>query len=119
MNTPDGRPAPCRHPPHALAHDPHSPGRVLCRLCGVHEDDQQASATWLERALAGEIVIDIGQLTAGDVRELNRAVRRDRLVKWRGHWWPKAGASHGIGPLKTCWSVCNPYDVHEQETRPC
>ena len=56
-------------------------------------------------ALAGRVVISLGQLTDGDRRALDREVKRGRLEKWRGHWFPVSGASFGIGPLKLCWGL--------------
>ena len=38
-------------------------------------------------------------------RELDREVRAGRLDRWRGYWAPVAGASMGLGPLKTCWGL--------------
>lgn len=49
------------------------------------------------------VVCDIGQLTTTDRRRLDAEVRRGALAKWRGYWFPVAGASYGIGPLKTCY----------------
>ena len=61
--------------------------------------------TWSERALAGDcVVVNIGQLSTADVRSLNKLVQEQRLVTWRGYWFPVAGGSHGLGPLKTCWA---------------
>lgn len=65
---------------------------------------------WAEKALAGGVVCNIGQLSKDDTRELDRLVRHGKLTKWRGHWYPVTGASWGMGPLKTCWST-------ERETR--
>ena len=56
-----------------------------------------------------EVVVDIGQIGAKEKRALDRAVRRGELVKWRGRWFPTAGALGGIGPLKSCWHTHNPY----------
>lgn len=56
-------------------------------------------------ALAGQVIVNIGQLPATDKRLLDAAVRRGKLVRWRGHWAPVAGAWYGIGPLKTCYGL--------------
>lgn len=55
--------------------------------------------------LAGEVVVDIGQVNGLWKQMLDREVRVGRLTKWRGHWHPVAGASWGIGPLKTCYGT--------------
>jgi hypothetical protein len=54
---------------------------------------------------AGEVICNVGHVTKEDRRLLDRLVRAGTAVKWRGYWFPVAGASHGIGPLKTCWSL--------------
>jgi len=59
----------------------------------------------LNRALEGEVVVNIGQVGPLSRKALDRAVRAGKLAKWRGYWFPIAGASFGIGPLKTCWST--------------
>lgn len=56
-------------------------------------------------ALEGRVVVNTGQIDAAAQRALNREVKAGRLVRWRGFWFPVAGASHGIGPLKTCWGL--------------
>lgn len=56
-------------------------------------------------AMAGGVVVNIGQLKAKDKYLLDAAVKRGKLAKWRGHWWPVSGASYGIGPLKTCYGL--------------
>jgi hypothetical protein len=58
-----------------------------------------------ESFLAGEVICDIGQVTMQDRRAMDRFVRDGSAIKWRGHWFPIAGASFGIGPLKTCWAI--------------
>lgn len=55
-----------------------------------------------------ETIVDTGQLTPSDKRELNAAVRRGEIRKWKGYWWPAPGADHGIGPLKTCYGPAEP-----------
>lgn len=59
----------------------------------------------LAEALAGEVICKIGQLDAGTVRALDKLVKAGTLAKWRGHWYPTAGANFGIGPLKSCWGL--------------
>lgn len=59
----------------------------------------------LNAALEGTVIVNIGQVTLGEKRVLDQAVRAGKLAKWRGHWFPHAGAPHGIGPLKTCWGT--------------
>lgn len=56
-------------------------------------------------ALKGSVVVDIGQIDGSTRRALNREVAKGALMRWRGFWYPVAGASHGLGPLKTCWAV--------------
>jgi hypothetical protein len=59
--------------------------------------ERALDGAWLKHALAGVRVINLGQLSPGDVRDLDRAARRGVLVKGREHWYP------GLGPLKTVW----------------
>lgn len=66
---------------------------------------EQAMTHTRESFLAGEVICDIGQVTIQDRRHFDRLVREGDAVKWRGHWFPVAGASYGIGPLKTCWAI--------------
>jgi hypothetical protein len=63
--------------------------------------------TALDRVKAGEVVCQIGQVSQEERRALDRATRSGEIVKWRGYWHPVAGASWGIGPLKTCWARPN------------
>ena len=58
-----------------------------------------------EALKAGEVICNTGQVTKTDRALLDRLVRHGHAVKWRGHWFPIVGASHGIGPLKTCWAI--------------
>lgn len=60
---------------------------------------------FVERALKGEIICNTGQVDAASGRALDKLVRVGKLAKWRGHWYPHAGANHGIGPLKSCWGL--------------
>lgn len=68
----------------------------------------------IPRALAGEVICNIGQIAPDTEKQLNKLARAGTLVKWRGYWFPVAGASFGIGPLKTCWGLASKY-ASEQE----
>ncbi len=60
----------------------------------------------LADVLAGrEVVPDIGQVNGAWKSALSREVKAGRLVTWKGHWHPIAGASWGVGPLKTCYGT--------------
>lgn len=48
-------------------------------------------------------IANIGQITASDVRLLDKAAKAGRLIKYRGHWGSKH-PSFGTGPLKSCWA---------------
>lgn len=63
-----------------------------------------AASYWVAQAHQ-RVICDTGFLTDEAVRALNRECRTGGLVKWRGHWRPVAGASFGIGPLKTCYGT--------------
>lgn len=55
------------------------------------------------------VIANTGFLAAGDIRDLDKAVKRGEIAKWRGYWFPEAGAPIGLGPLKTCYgpkAVC-------------
>ena len=52
-----------------------------------------------------KVVVDIGQIDHHEKLALERAVRSGQIVKWRGHWFPVAGAPGGIGSLKTCYGT--------------
>jgi len=52
---------------------------------------------WLDVALSGTPVVNIGQLSKSDVQSLNQAAKRGALVKGKGFWWAT------LGPLKTWW----------------
>lgn len=56
----------------------------------------------IERA-ANEVIPCIGQVSATEKRALDKAARRGEIDKWRGYWFPVAGAPFGVGPLKTCY----------------
>jgi len=58
----------------------------------------------LADVLAGrDVVPNIGQVKGAWKAALEHEVRAGRLTKWRGHWYPVAGAPWGLGPLKTCY----------------
>ncbi len=62
--------------------------------------------TALADVLAGnDVVPDIGQVKGAWKRALEREVRAGRLAKWRGKWFPTAGAPWGIGLDKTCYGT--------------
>jgi hypothetical protein len=65
---------------------------------------------FVDDALSGAVVCNIGQVTQADKRALDKMVKAGTLVKWRGHWFPVAGASWGLGPLKTCWGLPTVFD---------
>lgn len=68
--------------------------------------------TALRDVLAGDdVVANIGQVKGAWKRQLEKEVRAGRLVKWKGYWFPIAGASHGIGPLKTCYGTAEARDT--------
>jgi len=60
----------------------------------------------LAAVLAGEdVVANIGQVHGLWKQMLEREVRAGRLAKWRGKWFPQAGAPFGLGPDKTCYGT--------------
>jgi len=58
-----------------------------------------------------KVVVDIGQLGNETKRELEKLARKDRIKKWRGYWFPIAGAPEGIGALKTCYGIPPIYEA--------
>ena len=60
-------------------------------------------------ALAGDVIVNIGQIDKPTARQLDRLVRAGTLIKWRGKWFPVAGAPWGLGPDKTCWGLASKY----------
>lgn len=54
---------------------------------------------------AGEVLVNIGQIGTDVQRALDRAVKQGSVRKWRGYWFPVAGAHFGIGPLKSCYAL--------------
>lgn len=60
----------------------------------------------LREVLAGRDVIpNIGQVKGVWKRQLEKEVKAGRLAKWKGKWYPVAGASWGLGPDKTCYGT--------------
>lgn len=67
----------------------------------------------LADVLAGRhVVADIGQVEGEWKRLLEQAVRAGQLVKWKGKWFPTAGAPWGMGPLKTCYGTAEARDYY-------
>jgi hypothetical protein len=58
-----------------------------------------------------KVIPMIGQVSDLQRRALDKAVRAGIIAKWRGYWFPIAGASWGIGPLKTCYGPCAVRDL--------
>jgi len=52
-----------------------------------------------------KVVVNIGQLDNPTKRKLDALARKGQIAKWRGYWFPIAGAPEGIGPLKTCYGL--------------
>lgn len=67
----------------------------------------------IDKALDGEVVVNIGQVDKPTTRALDKMVRTGTLLKWRGYWFPVAGADFGIGPLKTCWGLASKFGQSE------
>lgn len=64
----------------------------------------------LRQIARGGILVNIGQLDKPTKRALDRLVKRGRIAKWRGHWFPFDGhPTYGMGPLKTCYGRYNPF----------
>jgi len=59
----------------------------------------------LAEVLNGAVICATGQVDAATKRALDKLVKAGTLAKWRGHWYPCAGANYGLGPLKTCWGL--------------
>ena len=58
----------------------------------------------------GCVLVNIGQLDQRTKKALASLVKRGRLVKWKGHWFPLDGhPTYGMGPLKTCYAKRNPW----------
>lgn len=61
---------------------------------------------WIIPALlAGEVIVNIGQIAPETAKQLAKMVRAGTVLKWRGKWYPVAGAAWGLGPDKTCWAL--------------
>lgn len=60
-----------------------------------------------------EVIPNIGQIDHQAKLALERAVRNGVIAKWRGYWFPWAGAPVGIGPLKTCYGPAVVRDFFE------
>lgn len=73
------------------------------RLWGRNGRDEMSHC--LETINEGRVLVNIGQVTEDDQRELNRMVRKGTVTKWRGYWHPIPGASWGFGPLKACYAL--------------
>lgn len=58
-----------------------------------------------DELLNGGVIVDIGQITKDQAKQLDKWVKMGQLAKWRGYWYPNAGANFGIGPLKSCWGL--------------
>lgn len=69
---------------------------------------------FIPSAMNGNVIVNIGQIAPQTVRQLDKLVRAGTLVKWRGYWYPVAGASFGIGPLKSCWGLASKYAVTQE-----
>jgi len=65
--------------------------------------DGTVEGSGLIQRASQEVIANIGQLTEGDKRVLEMGVKAGVIVKWRGKWFPVAGAPFGIGPDKTCY----------------
>ena len=59
----------------------------------------------MESLCRSDVIVNIGQIDAATQRKLEKMVRAGTVKKWRGHWFPIAGAPCGIGPLKTCYGI--------------
>ncbi len=53
---------------------------------------------WIDRALAGESVWNLGQINKATTRMLGKLAKQGVLVKSRAHW-------QFISPLKTVWHL--------------
>lgn len=60
----------------------------------------------VESALnADEVIVCIGQLSTEHKLALDLMARRGQIQKWRGKWFPVAGAPMGLGPDKACYGT--------------
>ena len=60
------------------------------------------TAEWVDTALSGNLVVDIGQIDKATAAALNKLVREGKLARCRGYW-----SNLLIGPAKTIW--CAPH----------
>lgn len=67
----------------------------------------------LETFYCGKVVVCIGQVPDEVRRQFEKLVRKGVAVKWRGKWYPVAGASFGLGPDKTCYGLASVYASQE------
>lgn len=67
------------------------------------------TAEWIEIARKGDVIVNIGQIDKVTARALDKLVRKGELLKWRGKWYPVAGAPWGLGPDKTCWGLASKF----------
>ena len=76
--------------------------------------ERQMAHDWLQAAQEG-VICDVGQIPHLWRGRLDRAAKAGKIAKWRGYWYPVAGASYGMGPLKTCFG---PLFLQDAENRP-
>lgn len=63
----------------------------------------------IAEAMSGEVVVNIGQVNKPTARALDNLVKAGTLLKWRGKWYPVAGAAWGLGPDKMCWGLTSKF----------
>lgn len=68
---------------------------------------------FIPAVLAGDVIVQISQIAPETVKQLDKLVRAGTLIKWRGKWFPTAGAPWGLGPDKTCWGLASKYAAKE------
>lgn len=68
---------------------------------------QTPELDWLAIVLAGEPVVDIGQIDARQRRALESAARKGAILKYRG-CWNTLSPDWGLGPLKTIFAPLPP-----------
>lgn len=64
-------------------------------------------------ALDGKVIVNIGQIAPDTLKQINKLVRTGTLLKWRGKWFPVAGAAFGLGPDKTCFGLASKYAAEQ------
>jgi len=72
-------------------------------------DRSRPTADLLAEVMAGEVLCNIGQVGKDTARALDKLVKVWTLLKWRGKWYPVAGADYGLGPDKTCWGLASKF----------